>query len=435
MDIIIIGAGIGGLQAAKVLAEGGINVTVYEKCTRESISYDWLDDAETKVFRELNIPLDKCNVFRTDNATFVAPFSNKCLLVPVAEEKRDWSIERRPLSNTLADRAIAAGAKVNFDTAVDSLLFENGKVAGIIKDGKEIKADLVIDSSGVNSKFRASLPASYHITAQPARHEVFRAYRAFFKPTEGIGSPAEHRKKIFLKHLGEDGISWRVVEPNGDVNILVGRIGELTEATLDRAMADLRANDALISKDMIKGGIVCTIPVRYAISRMIGEGYALVGDSAFMTIPMIGSGIACALRAGQMLGEVITAAKSVAPDILWQYQYRYYTEVAASHVSVDMIKRYLLATPAEDVRFLFDGGIISDKELKCVAEGANLVLTPAQVLDKVKKGWKKLGVLLKLKGTISKGAKAEAIARAIPKNYDEAAVIAWQRQIDGIFGN
>ena len=40
---------------------------------------------------------------------------------------------------------------------------------------------------------------------------------------------------------------------------------------------------------------------------MVADGYAAIGDSAFMTVPVIGSGIANALKAAKILADAISS--------------------------------------------------------------------------------------------------------------------------------
>ena len=50
-----------------------------------------------------------------------------------------------------------------------------------------------------------------------------------------------------------------------------------------------------------------SIPVRQPLAVMIADGYAAIGDSAFMAIPINGSGIGCSMRAGKMLADAVIA--------------------------------------------------------------------------------------------------------------------------------
>lgn len=157
-----------------------------------------------------------------------------------------------------------------------------------------------------------------------------------------------------------------------------------------------------------------TIPVRYPLSKMVGDGYAAIGDAAFMTIPMIGSGIANSLRAGKMLSDVVLSEKKADVKTLWRYQYKYFTKIGAGHCMVDKMKRMLLSSDS-------------------IGSGDKITLSPVQILDKVKKGKSHLPLLLKLVKAVSDGEKAEKHALSIPFYYDEKAVYKWQTKLDKMF--
>ncbi|NMP37825.1 MAG: NAD(P)/FAD-dependent oxidoreductase [Clostridiales bacterium] len=434
MKIVIIGAGQGGLQAARTFASGGADISLFEKESRENLCYDWADDAAMSVFSDLKIPLPEGKYCHGECAALVAPFSHKPMQVEVPVEERDWSIERRALSQVLVGLAEDAGAKLNFSTPVDSLLIENCKVRGIIVGGEKIYADLVVDSSGVLSPFREFLPKDYKIQAMPAPDEVFHVYRAIFEPAPGVEPPVEFTKKVYLKHLGESGISWCFLEPDGNVNVLIGRTVRLEKGTLDNALNKLREENPIIGTKIVRGETTATIPIRYTLPRMVGEGYAAVGDAAFMTIPLIGSGIANSLRAGDMLASIVLKEKSTGITTLWRYQAEYYKKIAAGNVCVDIIKRMLLGSDPNLLRLLFDNGVIDKEDMQSISSGKALTMTPKKILMKIIKGWRCLGLLIKLKNAVATGEKAEAFARMIPEYYDETAINAWQKTLDGFFG-
>ncbi len=342
MKIAVIGAGHGGLQVAKVLAEKGIDVTVYEKNEKEMLSYDWYDDVENIVFSQLDIPLPEGST-KTEHVSFVLPFLKKPFRVVASEKTRERHIDRRKFAMLLADRAEAAGADVHYGEKVLSLLFgKGGEVLGIRTEKAEAYCDLVVDSSGVESPFRVSLPQAWGVTGEIDKDLCFHVYRGFYSAAEGIAPPADFPKKLYLKHLNEKGISWCIYEPDGLVNVLIGRMGGLSEETFARAFGKLKEANPIIGDTVVRGGDFCLIPIRRPLTRMSGAGYVAIGDAAFMTMPLIGSGIANSLRAGEILGRVIADSGDVSPETLWKYQVEYYKTVGGGHFMINSMKNVLL---------------------------------------------------------------------------------------------
>ncbi|HOO22996.1 MAG TPA: NAD(P)/FAD-dependent oxidoreductase [Clostridia bacterium] len=428
MKIAVAGAGIGGLVAAKILADNGHEVHVFEKSAREKISYDWHDDVTRFVFSNLGLPIPEGHVSEKKNWTFITPDRQTALTLDVPDDARDYSIDRRALAELYISRA----DKVNFrfGAKADGLIIENDIVKGITVGGEKVYADLVIDNSGVNSVLRKSLPASYE-AENPSDSEVFHAYRAFHKRT-GAPDP-EFSNKVYLKHMGEMGISWCVVDSEDTVDILIGRIGKLTKENLKSALEALKADNPILADETVLGGGIYEIPVRRPALRFGGENYALIGDAAFMTIPVLGSGLENSMYAASILAQTIMREGNAGKETIWKYQAEYYKKVGHKHYETDIIKRWLLGTAPESLNYMFGRGVISAEDLQNGSSGGEVALTFGTIIDKVKKAFPRIDLLLDLKGCLDRSKKAGNAARAIPAEYDETAISKWEKSIKKFF--
>lgn len=433
MKIVVIGAGIGGLQSARYLAEGGHEVTVYERAKKGLLSYDWRDDVEYNAFDELEIPIPS-NSHRVQNVSFLAPFSEKPLFVYQDEEKMEWGVYRHTFGDMLASRAEEKGAKVVYESTVERLIIDGNSVKGIVVDGEEILADLVIDCSGMDSKFRASLPESMGIEKQASGDEAFNVYRAHFNNVEGEKEPEKHRRLVYLKPEGKLGINWVVCEPDGTENVLIGRIGELTDEEIESSLAFMRERHPIIGEEIVYGGRRARIPIRYPLTKMVGEGYVAIGDAAFMTIPLIGSGIAASLRAGKILGEVINGDNSTDVETLWKYQVRYYQEVAKEHFLVDCVKRKVLNADNYDIKYVLESGFINEDDIKLLTGGEGGKITAKEIFKKLRLALKKLPFVVSVLGALLKGIGVMNRAKNIPTKYNEKKTQKWQAKIQKVFG-
>ncbi len=277
------------------------------------------------------------------------------------------------------------------------------------------------------------MPDSFNITKQPEFDEIFMTYRAFLEPVEGSDISSHPRKKLYLKHIGESGISWCAVEPTGLVNVLIGRVGVLDEATLANAVEKLKEDNPVYGDKLVCGGGMYIIPVRYPLSKMVAPGYAAIGDAAFMTAPMIGSGMGNSIRAGKLLADAIINDKSVCLGTLWKYQVGYYKIIGKGDFNVDIIKRTLLKADNDDLKYIFECGLLTEKDLVRISLGKPPELTPKSIIDKARKGLKARRFIILFAKALVKGAKAESIAAKIPECYNEALIVAWQKELDSVF--
>lgn len=432
MKIVIIGAGIGGLQSARVLAEGGQDVTIYEKSAKGNLSYDWRDDVEYNAFDELDIPIPP-DSHRVQNVSFLAPFSDKPLFVYQDEDKMEWGVYRHTFGDMLAERAEEKGAKILYEKVVDRLIIEDDAVKGIVVDGENVYSDLVIDCSGMDSKFRASLPTSMGITKSANPDEAFNVYRAHFNKRAGELEPEKHRRLVYLKPEGALGISWVVCEPDGTENVLIGRIGSLPQEEIDRSLEILRREHPIIGDEIVYGGRRARIPIRYPLLKMVGKGYVAIGDSAFMTIPLIGSGIACSLRAGVYLGEAINKYNSVSEQALWKYQVKYYQNVAKEHFLIDCMKRKVLLADNEDIKYVIESGFITEDDIKMLTGGEGAKISAKDICKKLRLAVKKLPFVMSVVGALLKGVRAMNTAKKIPTEYNEKKIAKWASKLEKAF--
>lgn len=429
---MVIGAGVGGVVCAYHLAKNGHNVCVIEQKSYDNVTYDWHDDIAKTSFKNADIPAPSSEIyFDKRNWAFVAPNSKKHVYAPL-EEATDISIERRPLLHFLCDLAKSVGVQFKFDARAE-LVCENGIVIGAKINEEIISCDLLIDNSGVDSAIRSNLPQNYGIQNHVKNGEVFCAYRGFFNKND-VTVKDEDTNLAYLLHNGKKGISWCISDPREDVvDILIGQIDSLSDADIAFALDSLKKDNPVLGDTLVKGGKVCRIPVRYPLTKMVGEHFAIIGDSAFMTIPMLGSGIASSMLAGKLLAETVNETNSTSVNDLWKYQVKFYKQCGANHYGIDVIKRWLLSANPDDVRFLFESGVLSEKDINSGAGGSTLKLSVKDLLEKLVKGISRLGLLLDLSGVVNKSNKAVKLANSIPEEYDEKAVSEWEAKVNKLF--
>jgi len=425
--IIVAGAGLGGLSLAYELGEKGYEITVIEAARKGELSYLWADEMEQDIFKELRLPLPE-GTETSPGWAFVPPFSKEMLYAESEEGEGNYEIHRRKFSTLMAERA--SKAEFLYETKVTGPIVENGFAVGVNTDKGEFRGDIVVDCLGVNSVLRKNLPDEFDI--EKTTEHVFQVYKAKYKRAD---VPAEKPiNKVYIKHLGNPGISW-CLDRDTYVDILVGRLGGgLTQEFIDRAVKDLTETNKCLDKSLSGEGSIYDIPVRYPLSKLVHNGYVLMGDSAYMTVPVMGSGMATSIRAGKILADVIS--KKSAPyrtEDLWEYQVKVFEVFGALHAGVDVVKRGLLKFSDNDVVNVFVRGILTKDDIKKATSGKPITLSNKGKLDKIKSGIKYMPTLLKLNKTVINMEKASKIAGAIPRSYSEKAVADWRKKLDGFF--
>lgn len=433
MKILVAGAGIGGLYAAGLFADAGHETIVFEKAERvEEMRYDWHDDVNPGVFKKLGLSVPQGS-YPKKNWTFITPFEKGRMPLYQREDLIDVSVNRKQLNKDLVDRA----SKVKFVWGAEALkaIVNGDRVVGLeIKEKgsrKEVFGDLIIDACGVFSPIRKSLPDSFSIP-DVDKSSVFFVRRFFFKAKEGVPFPSD-TNKVYMKHIGQKGISWCIACDDGTVDVLIGRVGELDDQTVKDSLADLRAHNPILSEEAVRGGDYCAIPVRRPLSKFVADGYACIGDSACMTVPMIGSGIATSLLAADILYKTVSENNSSSVSDLWKYQVATEKLFGAEHSAVETMKNWLLEQKNDDIHFFLTSGILRNEDLQDASVGKMMKLVFPDVLHKGWVGMRRPGLLVKTLGMLLAANKAKSVSKSIPEKYDEAKVLRWQKKSDGCF--
>ncbi len=427
--IIVAGAGHGGLTAACNLAKNGFEVTVFEKSKREDLGYDWHDSMNYDAFDKAGIERPDGTLIREGvQSAFENPSASVKLVLPRAEDDEGFMIDRKELIGYLVDKAQSVGVSFVFEGEIKGALLDGMRVSGIKyeKDGEELeeKADMVIDACGMNSPVRKSLPPCFGIKNSFEAKETFHVYRAYFENL--TGEILEPPYFISLFHMNKPGIDWVLTEKDS-VDILVGKFGtagELTEEEIEAAVADYRSKYPFIGEKLVRGGSVEKIPLSRMLPLLVADGYALVGDSAGMTIPLNGSGIVLSMCAGKILADKICECENAPFDIgnLWRYQYEYFQSLGKDLVMIDILKNFFTFCKGKDIDYFLEKKILTEEMLDF---GAGINIAPKHILHIASVALPLIGLLPPLVGTLKSIPSIDSVAASMPEEYDKMAVEDW----------
>ncbi len=433
--IVIIGANQGALVAAELLAGQGYEVILFEKNKKENVSYPWHDNMTPATFGRIGLPLPPESVAKIKDKdwTFIPPDKKTSFAMKVPEDKRDVMIMRRPFNDWLYERTKDL-AQINYETEVKCVIYENRRICGVeLTDGTRINADLVIDCGGADSAVRESLPAETGIETKLDPHCTFQVRRTFFKRNNAAQAPLKSHN-LYMRHLGEKGITWCADYPEDNaVDVLVGRIDELSDETYNRALNDIKSTFPIVSDEALYGGELVVIPLRHAAALMVADGYVLLGDSAFMTIPLMGSGMASSMLGAKILSEVLNGKDDFSKANLYRYQAKYMQEIGGKNSGIDVLKNWMIDISADNLSFLMNKQIIGEKEFSSAGSGNGVQLTFGDIMQKLVAGIGHLPMLFNLIGATTKMKKQMAIGKAIPTEWNETAFKEWQAEYEKNF--
>ncbi|MBD5092471.1 MAG: FAD-binding protein [Clostridiales bacterium] len=429
--IVVIGMGQGGMVAAIKLAEQGHSVCVYEQSEKGAVSYDWTDDIRSEIFEHCNLPMPSEEIyFQKNKWVFVSPNEKHRLPVPPCPPMEEISIYRRGLSEYFANLAQQAGCAIHYGAKVEKLLFNGDRVCGICANGREIPCDLVIDASGMRSPFRAQLPSRFGVQAQPENAGVLYTYRAFFKRTEGADPVIKGiNSTVILKHLGGKGIGWCNLADENTVDVLIGRIEKLTDDEIKKSLASLSAYNPILSDELISERRV-EVCLRASIARAVADGYIAIGDSAYMTMPIMGSGIEASMNAGKDFAAFVVENKitDFSASNMWKFYADYMRNAGSGFALIDVLKRWALGLDAKWIDWLFGSGIVTEDNLAAVSTDENAkVKISAKAVFKI---LAKPSFVFSALGCLSRGLKASRCAKHVPKRYDEKRLAKWQKKYE-----
>lgn len=435
--IIIAGMGHGGLAAAAILAKEGYDVTVYEQKSEGTLGYDWTDIFDPKAFAAAGLPMPPKELYTyKEDMTFFNPSMTVGLRQHVPEDKREIKMERRDIYAHLIRCAEESGAKLVYNCAVRAPIMAGSRVVGISTELGDFYADLIIDACGIDSPVRKNLPPEIPIEKTVDRKDRITIYRAFFNRADM--NEVRDKFKVILFANGICGISWIATEEEY-TDLLIGRFEDFDMAEVERFSDILRQSHPQLGKEVMRGGQFVQIPVRQPLSVMVWDGYAAVGDSAFMTVPLIGSGIANSLRAARFLADAVIADVYGRFDCetLWQYEVKYFSELGRGLAPLAAPKRLLLKMSANDIDYFFESGTLNEDNITMTADFHSLFdlikFDPADLLKKAKNICKNKVAMKKLLSGVPKIAGAMAASAAIPKSWNEKAVRRWAQDYSECF--
>ncbi|MBQ7654835.1 MAG: NAD(P)/FAD-dependent oxidoreductase [Clostridia bacterium] len=439
--IIVAGAGHGGLSAAYTLAKNGYDVTVYERNKEKDLGYDWGDFFDMKAFSAAGLPLPPKGVVDRIPIAYYAPDISIPPLYEPEQTGFEMFMQRKDIYKYLIKHCKSAGVKFVFGKPVLSALILGDRVCGIKTEDGDIYGDLVIDACGYDSPVRLSLPDYFGTEKQYDKEaDCLYVYRGIYKRNDECDDGPQY--KVFLEFDENESVGMRwLITYDDHVDILIGKLYDFGEETIKEKIKDLQNRYPQISDKLISGGQVNKIPIRQSPAIFVANGYAGVGDTACMTMPVMGSGIAASLRAGALLAKTVMADadEKYNAETLWKYEVAYMKNIGFGLGSIAIVKMLIPDLVSDDVNFLFSSGVLRDEDMTFSAEDGSVGalisgIRISTLLERVKKASANMDLVKKISNTGINIIKYKSLTASFPTRYSRQSAKKWSERYNDLFG-
>ncbi|KAF2720629.1 FAD/NAD(P)-binding domain-containing protein [Polychaeton citri CBS 116435] len=331
LDILIVGAGLGGLAAAISCAQAGHHVTICESTkalgevgagiqispngSRILTKFGLYDTLKPKAaepkFLAIRRFQDGKVLSRTDNfdlemrSKYSAPF---------------WELHRNDLQTAMIDRAIGLGVEVRLNSRVRDIDFDQPAVT--LENGTVLKADLVVGADGLWSKCRERFLATQGKADTPIPTGDL-AYRIVLNRDE-VTDP-ELRNWIANPSvqfwIGPDCHAVAYSLRNGEIFNIVLLVPDNLPASISRQRASLDEMRSIFSNwdpvlnrflDQVKSVDKWKLMNRPELPNWINEkaNFVIIGDACHPMLPYIAQGANTSMEDGAALGTILSGLES-----------------------------------------------------------------------------------------------------------------------------
>lgn len=328
-DVILIGGGPAGSTCATLLARAGKDVLVLEAQRHPRFHIgESITAFGTDLFKDLGVyeDLKKVNYIRKRGLEFVHHDHSRKLYFPDGPGRDEdghlpWAFQmpRERLDQTLFENARKHGADVREEQKVRRVLFEGERAAGVEwQDATRPDAPLqratarwIIDASGQANVLNRQLPGNC------ADHHLLQRKVSIFGHFEGPFDFQNGDEEIHFKlcvHRNKRDWAWWLPLDRNLVSIgviLSPETVKTREGTKQELFDETIAQTAFLSDFVRREGIErrgelrSVVDYSYSSRKHVGDGWALVGDSAGFIDPVFSTGLQITFNSARKLSEAL----------------------------------------------------------------------------------------------------------------------------------
>ncbi|MHB8567717.1 MAG: NAD(P)/FAD-dependent oxidoreductase [Nitrososphaerales archaeon] len=390
-DVIVSGGGMSGLITACSIAaysKGKARVLVVDRnletdAGRKTINGWTCGDAVSK--RSVDYIAENIGI-KYGSPELEHPVEGVLVYSPDHETKvlfdgEGFMLNRKLMPKRQVEDARKLGVEFAFNVTIDELYSEDGYIRGVI--GRDTKnnapfkktAKVVVDSAGSATTLRRTLPIKCKIDIEIDRDDLESTGRYIYDFEAGVEDLTWFDPRYAIIHLDQylapGGYSWTFSKGKNKVNIGLGiqkkaldernkRYGKTDnlQSLIDEYVKLNKAiKNPVQSKDPQDAGNTkgsWQVSVRRHNDCLVANGYAMVGDAAWMARPIDAGGMGPAIYAGVILGKTIARqleANDLSEKGLWQYSVDYMNLYGFQMASFEILRRYLQTLNNDQVSY------------------------------------------------------------------------------------
>lgn len=437
-DVVVVGGGTAGLQAALQLAKTGRSVVVLERRAEGKSGARWCNGTTRWQFERAGLEPPKPPELRSHGgaAHMVSPTGSYRFTIdgtPIGDA------DMRALVDRLRHDAELAGVDLRWGVTDIEIRRVNGRPTSVraLQGTTPLAVDarLFVDASGLDGVVRRQVPALARWCPDVGPADLCSAQQLILDIDDVDGArqfldsygakPGDAVTAVGIEG-GYSTINITVEASLEEVSVLAGTIPSLGAATAPEVIKAVRSLHPWMGRTVFGGGSL--IPLRRVYDRFTAPGAALVGDAACQVFPGHGSGIGFGLMAGKVLAEATAgAADPGAEDVLWRYQAAYLREFGAILAGYDAVRRMSTKLGPEGVEELFATGVFSPALVQPGLDQKLGLMGPRDTVNAARGLAGRPSVAKIVIPALAAMGSARAVYRTYPAAPSEKAFGTWQR--------
>jgi flavin-dependent dehydrogenase len=369
-----------------------------------------------------------------------------------------YILNRRLLPQKQLQDARKLGVEVMENVALRSLLKDDSFVTGV--EGEELKtkkvikktAKLTIDCTGVTSVLRTNLPIKSYIEKKIDRNDLESTGRYIYNFKVNGEDKTYFDPDYCIIHLDQKlapgGYAWVFPKGRDKVNIGLG-VQQLAFNLYNKSYGTTKNLKTLIDEYVKLNPVISEpelpnteedqdnswgtwqVSVRRQNDCMVGNGYMLVGDSAWMPKPLDAGGIGPAIIAATIAGKNAVEsiqASDASESSLWKYNTDFVNEYGYKTAGLEIFRRMLQSLSNEQIDYGMKN-FLSKFDVEKISEGEHPEFSTVDKLGMLIRGALNKTLAEDLKYTSQMNKKLVEHYHNYPQNPE--GFTSWKYKLDG----